>query len=363
MTSLKINVSLLLLTASCSTQENRVHPETKPLMEAVYASGFVRAQNEYEVFSQGEGYVLEKLVNDGDTLRKGDPLYVLDAGQQSARYQIAKDNYTLAVRNASIDSPVLSELSALISTSESKKNFDSVNYIRYSNLLQQNATPRVEYDRAKLAFENSRNEWALQKSRYRKMKSDLELARETTQQQLIIASDESSRHVVRSQAKGMVIQTRKEKGELMRRGESVATMGESDSFYIELSVDELDLNKVKIGQVVLVKADAFADHVFHATITKVYPLVDVRQQSLRVDAAFTEKLPVVFSGLAIEANIIIQQKENALVVPKSVLLSGDSIWIERGGGEIKIKVVRGIETLDEVEIVSGLEKESLIIIK
>ncbi len=93
-----------------------------------------------------------------------------------------------------------------------------------------------------------------------------------------------------------------------------------------------------------------------------YPLVDTRQQSLRVDVLLTEKLPGLFSGLAVEANIIIRQKDGALVIPRQSILPGDSVLISTATGEKKVKIIRGIETLEETEIISGLDAESKLIV-
>ncbi len=315
------------------------------------------------MFAEGEGYVVDKLVNDGDSVRKGDALYILSSTQSGARYQIAKQNYELAAKNLDQNSALLSELNSMVQSAQSKMKFDSTNYTRYKNLLQQNVGTRVEFDRMKLAYENSTNEYKLYKSRYEKTLSDLQVTRNNAQQQLVIASDDSGKNVVKSLLDGKVFFTRKEKGELVRRGESLAMIGSTNSFYIELSVDELDINKLQTGQLVLVKADAFPDEVFHASVSKIYPLVDTRQQSLRVDAILTESIPGNFSGLALEANIVIQQKEKALIIPKAALLEGDSVWIEQEGEVVKRSVKKGIVTLDEVEIVAGIDSATNIVIK
>ncbi len=173
--------------------------------------------------------------------------------------------------------------------------------------------------------------------------------------QLQIASNESGRYTIRSQVDGKVFKTMKEKGELVRRNETVAVIGKDSAFYLELSVDELDVQRIKVDQEVVVKIDAYPDKTFYARVTKIYPLINKQQQSIRVDADLTGPLPGVFSGLALEANIIIQKKEKALVIPKSALLPGDSLNIKTGDGFRKIKVVKGIETMDEVEIVQGLD--------
>jgi HlyD family secretion protein len=347
---------------SCKQQQETVLPQVKPLIEAVYASGFVVAKNEYQLFSQAEGYLAEKLVHDGDLVKKGDPLFIIEGNQQSARFTIARENYAMAVRNYGDDSPVLRELIAARDAAYKKFQFDSLNFVRYTNLLESNATARAEYDRMKLAYENSANEYALQRSRLERMRNQLYLELQNARHQLQIASDESGRYVVRSDIDGKVFRTMKERGELVRRYEAVAIIGNDNSFYLQLQVDELDINRVKAGQEIVVKIDAYPGKLFRSTVDKVYPMINQQQQSVRVDATLQDPLPGVFSGLAVEANIIIRQKEKALVVPKSALLNGDSLRIRTGSEETFVKVRRGLETFDEVEIVEGLSGNEEVIV-
>lgn len=353
----------LVLAISCSRESDFSHPVTKPLLEAVYASGTVVSENEYQAFSQVDGYVAEKLVNDGDAVKKGDPLYIIEADQQSARYRIARENYALARQNFNADSPVLNELKAAVQTAKTKMQHDSINFVRYTNLLNKQATSQAEYDRARLMAEQSRNEFVLAESRYRKTHNQLQAELINAENQYRIARDESSRYTIRSQVAGIVFKTMKEQGELIRRTESVAVLGSNQSFYLQLNVDELDIHRIKTGQQVLVKIDAYPEKIFKAEVTRIYPLVDSRQQSLRVDAKLLEALPGAFSGLALEANIIIRQVEQALVIPKSALLQGDSVMVRTGNGEQKIKIKRGATTLDEVEVLEGLTATSEVKIK
>ncbi|MBX2962012.1 MAG: efflux RND transporter periplasmic adaptor subunit [Cyclobacteriaceae bacterium] len=353
----------LLLAVSCSRNSDFVNPVTKPLLEAVYASGTVVSESEYQAFSQVDGYIAAKLVKDGDAVKKGDPLYIIEADQQSARYRIARENYALAKQNFSDDSPVLMELKASLKTAQTKMQHDSVNLVRFTNLITKQATTQAEYDRAKLVFEQSKNDYLLMLSRYRKMHSQLQAELINAENQYRIARDESDRYTIRSQVDGVVFKTMKEQGELIRRTEAVAVLGSDKTFYLQLNVDELDIHRVKVNQQVLVKIDAYPQHIFKAEVMRIYPLVDSRQQSLRVDAKLLEALPGMFSGLALEANIVIRQTEQALVIPKSALLPGDSVIIRSGSGEKKIRIIRGASTLDEVEVVDGLTASSELKIK
>jgi HlyD family secretion protein len=269
----------------------------------------------------------------------------------------------MALANLGKSSPVLKELMAAVDAAKTKMEFDSLNFVRYTNLLKSNATTRAEYDRMKLQFDNSKNEYILQKSRLGKTQNQLYIELQNAKSQLQIAGDESGRYTVRSQIAGRVFKTMKERGELVRRNEVVAIVGMDDAFYLQLNVDELDVQRLKLGQRVLAKIDAYPGKFFEGRVSKIYPMINKQQQSIRVDADLAAPLPGNFSGLALEANIVIQEKQNALVIPKAVLLPGDSLNIKTEDGIKKIKIIRGIETLDEVEIAEGLDSAEYLIVQ
>jgi HlyD family secretion protein len=356
-------ISVFLLTVSCFNNGDVIRPQLKPLTEAVYASGYVLAADQYNLFSQAEGYVLQKVVNDGETVRAGDPIYIIENGQQSSRFDLARKNYAIAQQNYGKGSPVLREAVAAVNLSESRMKHDSVNFQRYKNLLKSNATTKADYDRMSLAYENSRNDFILQQSRYDRIKNLLYIELENARSQLTIAGDESGKYIVRSEINGKVFKTLKEKSELVRRGESIAIIGDSTNYYLQLSIDELDVQRVREGQEVLVTIDAFPDRVFHATISKVYPFVNQQQQAVRADATLKDTLPSFYSGLAVEANIIIRKNEKALVLPKRALRGKDTVEILTDDGKKSVRVKTGIQTLEEVEITDGIDTGSQVVVK
>lgn len=350
-------VLLALLMWSCSKDNQPITPQVKPLMEAVYASGFVVSEQEYQVFSQADGTLGEILVREGEAVKKGTPILKIKSVLSSARYEQARETYQQALNNKT---PVINELTAIAQSARSKMQLDSINFLRFTNLLKANATTRVEYDRAELQYKNARNDFEAAKSRLAKTRTDLETAIKNANNQVQIAEEESGNYTLRSDIDGVVLKIMKEQGELVRRSEAVAVVGKPENFYLKLSVDELDVQRVKAGQQALIKIDAFFNKIFKGIVTKVYPLVDTRQQSLRVDVALQDEVTGLISGLAAEVNIVVQKKETALVVPKQLVQPGDSIWVAEGSEKRKVKIVRGIETLDEVEIVSGITAQTIL---
>lgn len=350
-------VFLALLMWSCSKDNQLLTPQVKPLMEAVYASGFVVSEQEYQVFSQADGTLGEILVREGEAVKKGTAILKIKSVLASARYEQARETYQQAVNNKA---PVINELSAFVQSARSKMQLDSINFLRFTNLLKANATTRVEYDRAELQYKNARNDFDAAKSRLAKTRNDLESAIKNSNNQLQIAEEESGNYMLRSDIDGVVLKIMKEQGELVRRSEAVAVVGKPENFYLKLSVDELDVERVKVGQPALIKIDAFSGKILNGKVSKVYPLIDTRQQSLRVDVALDEDAPGLISGLAVEVNIVVQKKEAALVVSKQLVQPGDSVWVVAGNKKQKVKIVRGIETLDEVEILSGITAQSIL---
>src|SRR5690606_12774206 len=124
----------------------------------------------------------------------------------------------------------------------------------------------------------------------------------------------------------------KKQGDLVSPNQPVALVGAGDMI-AKLFVDEDDLDKVYEGQQVLITMDAYDDHVFKAHIKKVYPILNKVEQSFKVDAVFDEPLPVGIYGLNLEANIVLTENKEVMVIPRAALINGDSVWVMKDDEE------------------------------
>ncbi|AHM62888.1 efflux transporter, RND family, MFP subunit [Flammeovirgaceae bacterium 311] len=359
--------SLLTITTftftACNDNAETIPVAQQEIIEAVYASGYLVPDEEYQLFAQTEGVVAQKLVEEGAEVKAGDPIYILGSTQQDARYTDTQERYRQAQLNLGENSPVLQELRAGVQAARTKLAYDSVNYHRYKNLIEAGATSPAEFDRMRLAYENSQSEYWAQQSRLQRTTNQLQQELTTARSQLNIASDESGRYIVRSDRDGKVYYTAKRVGELVKRNELLATLGRSNQYHLELQIDELDIRKIALGQEVLTELDAFPGKLFRARVSKIYPQVSAREQAVRVEATFTDSLPGGFSGLSAEGNIIIARKQNALVIPKEALVGDDSVWITKEGKAQKVRIQKGIETMDRVEVLAGLDAQTQLLIE
>lgn len=345
-----------LLLFSCGKKQVFIEPEYRPLTEAVYASGQVIPNNEYQVVSLGDGVLIERFVNEGDTVKKDQPLFRIKSETMDARYQTATEAYKLAQDNYGKNSPVLSEIESGLKSSRDKMVNDSTYYAKAKILWSQNAISKNEFDRAELNYTVSKNDYSARLQTYERTKNQLYLDLKNAQGQLTITREDKDNYIIRSYIDGMVYEVYKEPGETARRNEPIAMIGDASDVYIQLEVDEEDITKIKTGQEVLVKMDIYKGRIFHAKVTKIYPRLQARNQSFRVDAVFTDTIPRMYSGITAEANIIIQQKDRALVVPKAYLVGDDSLWVKQNGKKEKIKIVKGAENYEFVEVLEGVNE-------
>ena len=365
------NVLLLLgtlaaftgLLSSCSESENTTQASVKPLVEAVYASGHISSGDEYQVFAETDGVLVEQLVQDGARISQGQALLVLESQQSDARMQIAQEAFAVALKNKQADGPVLKEASTALQRAKGAHQLDSLTFVRLSNLWKAQATSQAEYDRAKLAYEQSAREVIIRESNFFRVKNQVNLEYEQAENNLKIAREDKSRYTIKSQRDGLLFQVTKEPGEWVRRGELIAVIGKAEGFFVKLKVDEQDVQRVAMGQKIKIKIDAFPGRFFEARVARIYPMVDPRDQSFRVDGLLLDTLPGNFTGLAAEANIVVREAKETLVIPRNLLLEGDSVRIATEEGEKKVKIKKGIETISEVEVLDGLTAGSKLIIK
>lgn len=353
--------SITVLLISCQKKRETARPQLRSLTESVYASGNILPDNEYKLYALADGYLTKILVNEGDTIRAGQVLFAIESDQQNIRVGNARTNYETARANAAASSPVLAELEASLQSARAKMQQDSINYTRYKNLWDNNATARIEFDRASLAYRTSKNDYQAFLSRLKRTRTQLQNDLANARSQYELSAVEKGNYQLTSRINGRVYEVYKEPGELVRRGEAVALLGDQGKVYLRLSVDELDVEKVKPGQSVLVKLDSYPDKVWKATITKVYPMLNTRDRTFRVDAHFAETVPPQYSGLTAEANVIVRQNPKALAIPKSFLVGKDSVMIEKNGDVQKIRIQKGVENMEYVEVMAGIDTGTVLV--
>jgi membrane fusion protein, macrolide-specific efflux system len=167
---------------------------------------------------------------------------------------------------------------------------------------------------------------------------------------------------------GEVIVATTQPGQTVTTADAVIVL--SDTLIVRAVVDEVDIGKIKLGQVASISLDAYPEEKIKAIVEHIYyesktmNNVTMYEVDLR-----TERVPEFFrSGMNASVNFIVNSKEGALVVPAEAVLSEKEenfvlVKDSRGAGVIKRSVTLGISEDKKVEILSGLKIDDTLVIK
>ncbi len=355
-------LALIVVAAGCKKKEKEVHPEMKLLTSAVYASGTLVPEEEYKIVSSVDGYLTEALVKEGDSVKKGQLLFKIGNQVRNVQEQGAQAVVQRTIPTVSENGPALQQLEGQIELARIRKSQDSLNYARYKALFEQDAISKSNYEKYELQYRSSLKDYQNLYEQYRQQKLANALQLQQAKNQLNVAAAQSDIGNLKSFVNGIIYEVYKKQGDLITPNQPVALIG-AGKMFARLLVDEDDLNKVTQGQKVLITMDAFPDKVFTAKIEKIYPLLSKVEQSFRVDAVLDAPIPVEMYGLNLEANIVTAEKKQVMAIPKTALRKGDSLMIKKDGKTSVIKIQKGIEDENWVEVRGGLDQSSTIIIE
>lgn len=351
---------LIVLAASCRRSTQETQPVRKDITQAVYASGKLYPLGHYTVFSKIPGYVEQVFVHSGQSVKCGDPLVSVRNETNEMNLESARNLVQLARMQADPGGPVLSGLDQEVRAARARYQLDSVTAMRTTALWNQQATSRQQFDQAQTQFELSRSQYRRALENLTANRERLEVEYRNAVNQLAALTANRTEYRILSVMDGKVYDVIPEVGDLVNAQTPLVEIGDSTRFEVELAVDETDISLLRPGQSVVYTIDAFRDSIFRGTITELFPRVNVLTKSSRVKASFDPPAgTVLYTGMSAEANILITEKKNALVIPKEYLRNGNQVWIK---GEERPKTIRkGIEDLQFIEVLDGLSENDVLV--
>ncbi len=349
-------VSLIIFCFSCSDKQEKINPIKRDLTESVYSSVTIQPDSLYQVYSIVAGILEENLVEEGDLVTKDKPIIQIINNTPKLNTQNAKLSLDLARENYNGSAAILSGIKDEILAATLQYKNDSINFFRQKNIWEQNIGSKVEYDTKKLKYQLSSNNLNLLKSKYNRTKNELNTAVKQAENNYKTSLISTKDFTVKSKINGKVYALNKNQGEIISTMEPIASIGSANDFTIEMLVDEVDIVKILINQKVIISLDAYNDEVFTGKVSKIYPKKDERNQTFLVEALFDEAPKTLYPGLSGEANIIIDNREDVLTIPKEYLIEGNKVKTDDG----EVAIQTGLQNMDFVEVLSGITEETNI---
>jgi HlyD family secretion protein len=351
----------ILIFTSCKRSSETITPSRKDLTQAVYASGKIYPLNDYKVYSKLPGYIEKIHVRIGDSVKTGQPLITIKSEVSELNVSTAKNLLDLAQRNASENSAFMNTLKQDVASAKSKYELDSVNFNRYNSLIKDNATSKMSSDQAKTQFEISKQNYLKALNAYSNAKDKIRVELENAKNQYDAQVSNRNDYTITSAVNGKIYDIVPKEGELINTQMVIMEIGDGAHYEVELSVDETDVSLIRKNQEIVYIIDAYKDKVFKGKVIEAYPRINQSNKTSKVVASINlEGGAIIYSGMSIEANIIVSEKNGALVIPREYLIEGNKV--KKKGEEELTTIVKGAEDLEFVEVVSGID-EGIEIVK
>lgn len=364
-----------VFTKFTNTAKNKVTYETATvergtLVVTVQGSGTVASTNNSNVTTSATGVVKTLFVKDGDQVVTGDKIAEIDLdlegrqknAQAYSSYQSAQNNLQSAK-----DSLFASQADLF---TKWQSYFDLAESAAYKN---DDGTAKTEERNNKTEYLISEDNWLSSEAKYKGQQKAV------TQAETALSSSwysyQQASPVIYAPISGTVSGLSLQVGSVINSQSSSNTTATTNKIAgvktdamptISISLTEIDVPKIKVGDKATVTFDAFTDKTFTGKVISIdligsvssgvttYPTV------ILLDTKSNEILP----NMAASANIITDSKPDVLIVPVSAVTTADgasSVQVMKNNKPQTVLVETGLSSDDYTEITSGIKEGDTVV--
>lgn len=274
--------------------------EQMTIQEDVSIKGKIEGSEKAKIQSTQTAEVKKIFVDEGDNVKKGQLLSVLDSGDLNEEYSKTK-----------------------ISTEEAKRKYNNSKLLYEQGALSQN-----DYLDAKATYESSL--LTLNAFDFDKINITSPIDGTVTRVNVTVGSNANDT----SDNKSMFI------------------IEDLQNLQLKVKVSEYDISKIKEGQTVTISSEILGDETVAGVVSKIAPSGESKDGSsemvIPVEINIDNTNGRLIAGVTAKAKILIQKKENAITVPV------DSIFEEVNEGLNYVFVIKD-NKLEKIKVETGIE--------
>jgi HlyD family secretion protein len=319
---------------------------TGSIVEKAVAVGQIQPRQKFQVKSKISGIVRRALVEVGDTVKAGAPLF-----------EIAPDPTPLEV----------TEVDRRVESAQASFRRAEIDYRRATELASSGVLPKSDLDAKKEAYELARV--ALMKA---------EQDRDLTRNGRLTRS--GTEGIIRAPAAGTVLTRAVNPGDPVvpltsyQPGTEMATIADMGNLIFKGTVDEIDVGKLAVGMPTRIKVGALPSDVVTGHVSRIAPQAQQKEGATLFDVEVeldpAQKI-TLRAGYSANADVIVREKRNVLIVPERLVTfqdGGKKATVELAGADPKaaprkVEIKTGISDGLNVEVTSGLKKGDRLVEK
>ncbi len=147
-------------------------------------------------------------------------------------------------------------------------------------------------------------------------------------------------------------------GDYVKEGQDLVTLEDMSALKLDFRLPENYFGKVKLGQLVEIKTDAFPGQAFKARLIAIDPLIDQAGRSMSLRAMLDNPEGKLRPGMFANVRLILSERARALTIPEEALVPvGAEQYVfrvtESKAERVQVKI--GLRRNAKVEVTAGLE--------
>ncbi|MGY3331255.1 efflux transporter periplasmic adaptor subunit [Mesorhizobium sp. SEMIA 3007] len=342
------------------------------LTRTVVASGHVETPYRVNIGTQYTGTVAEVLVDEGQIVKRGQPLIVLESSElKSAVVQAQGAAAQAEARMRQLREFTLPAAQQALKQAEATLVNAQAAYQRAEQLSKAGFGTRETLDTATRDLDVARTQVrTAELSVYTAQPGGSDYVMALTQ------LNQAQANVATSQARlgyatiaaprdGTLITRNVERGAIVQPGNALLVLAPAGDVQLVLQIDEKNLGLLRVGQDALVSADAYPDHRFDAKVSYINPSIDITRASVEVKLTATAPPPYLRQDMTVSVDIEIDKRASTLVVPARAVHDPTSaspwVLVVRNGRPREQAVRLGLRTSDQIEVLEGLAQDDLVV--
>jgi HlyD family secretion protein len=341
-------------------------------VQSVVASGHVEAPYRVNIGSQIVGVVAEVPVTEGQTVKAGDTLVVLDNREAHAAVVLAEGALAQAearlrqIRELTLPSAEQALAQASATLTNAQKTYD-----RAEKLANDGYGTKASLDDATRALDVVRAQVRnaeFQVFTNRSGGSDYVMAETQLNQaraNLDSAKSRLSFTVIKAPRDGILISRDVERGNVVQPSNVLMMLSPTGDTQLIVQIDEKNLGLIALGQKALASTDAYPKDTFDAEVVYINPGVNLQRASVEVKLRAPAPPVYLRQDMTVSVDIETAKRPGALIAPASSVrgASTGKPWVMKAarGRAARQAVKIGLMSAGKAEILEGLKDDDLVL--
>jgi len=318
----------------------------------VAETGSIEPMTAIEIKSEQSGEIKKLYVKEGDHVKTGQPLAVIQQESNQAR-QAAQFRASMEEERLNME--------------QAKRDLD-----RQEALLAKGIVSQKDVETAQQAYENAKVRYELAR---RQLLLILGGNQEVLRQYLSrsLSSDQLDEFVIEAPSPGIVIEVKVEEGEIISSGTSTVTGGtplmkiaDLSKMLAKVKINEVNITQVKLGQPAEIRLDAVPGRVYHGKVVQISPQgerlnnVVTYLTTIEIQDPDERLKPTMTANVDIISNVM----KDVLYVPVEVVSrngSDDVVYLDEDGKRVAQKIKIAARTESYVVVQEGLKEGELVL--